>query len=265
MIAGGPQAMQDDFTYDDETVGVLKSSISESRLSTYLKLANGDYGSALKLYAHNMALSEAFLGPLHCLEVVLRNRIDVRLCADYGPQWYSLRIFQKRETTFIEKTIGKLKKRDPQLKPDKVISELPFGFWVGVFGRRYEDPLWRKTLRQMFANAEVLRRKHVVSALEPLRTLRNRIAHHEPILKRGSDEAWRPEWQSPDDLLVHFENILIILRWIDPKLSRWVLANSRVLNALEHFGTTNPRIQQWDYAESRILKIIESRRRKRPN
>ncbi len=42
---------------------------------------------ALRLYTFNVQLSAALYGPLHMLEVALRNRADAQLTTVYGPDW----------------------------------------------------------------------------------------------------------------------------------------------------------------------------------
>ena len=70
-----------------------------------------------------------------------------------------------------------------------------------MFARDYEE-LWRATLSRIACreDGKVLRRKDLSGPLTPIRLLRNRIAHHEPILK----------W----NLGKHYTNILEITCWL---------------------------------------------------
>src|SRR3546814_1202963 len=54
---------------------------------TYLKWAGADQTLAERLYTYNVQLSAALYGPLHMLEVVLRNMADARLAAQHGAAW----------------------------------------------------------------------------------------------------------------------------------------------------------------------------------
>jgi hypothetical protein len=62
----------------------------------------------------------------------------------------------------------------------KVIAELTFGFWPNLISKHFH-PLWSASLHKAFPYAHVPRRD-VHFRLEVIRRLRNRIAHHEPIL-----------------------------------------------------------------------------------
>src|SRR3546814_6733368 len=54
---------------------------------TYLKWAGADQTLAERLYTYNVQLSAALYGPLHMLEVVLRNMADARIAAQHGAAW----------------------------------------------------------------------------------------------------------------------------------------------------------------------------------
>src|SRR3546814_13937111 len=60
-------------------------ALSADRFDTYLKWAGADQTLAERLYTYNVQLSAALYGPLHMLEVVLRNMADARLAAPHGP------------------------------------------------------------------------------------------------------------------------------------------------------------------------------------
>jgi len=100
------------------------------------------------------------------------------------------------------------------LDPARVVAELNFGFWVGLFGRQYENHLWRPVLHRMFINAShPLLRKDAHQVLDNLRLLRNRIAHHEPILHRP--------------LLREYRMILTVIGWLCLSTATWVGHYSR--------------------------------------
>src|SRR3546814_8982159 len=62
-------------------------ALSADRFDTYLKWAGADQTLAERLYTYNVQLSAALYGPLHMLEVVLRNMADARLAAQHGAAW----------------------------------------------------------------------------------------------------------------------------------------------------------------------------------
>lgn len=69
----------------------------------------------------------------------------------------------------------------------KVIAELTLYFWKKLYGSEYDHSLWRATLKRTFPEKSV-KRAEVASNLEIIYQVRNRLAHHEPVLhKRFSD------------------------------------------------------------------------------
>ena len=59
-------------------------AISADRFSTYRLWADQDDALATRLYTFNVQLSAALYGPLHMLEVALRNVADRQLTAKRG-------------------------------------------------------------------------------------------------------------------------------------------------------------------------------------
>ncbi len=208
--------MQPLFPYDGRTLQDLVASISEARLRRYLAAAADDVAQALRLYAWNTALSEALYGPIQGLEVTLRNKIHDRLTTAVSPAWYedrrlSLRFAQIDQVQHAQEA---LRRSGKPIEPGRVVAELSFGFWVGLFSSKYENSLWRPHLRRLFINAPApLTRRDAHQPLEGVRELRNRIAHHEPVfhLKLTAAE----------------DQILTVLGWLCPATSRWIAHHSR--------------------------------------
>ncbi len=77
-----------------------------------------------------------------------------------------------------------------------------------MFGTCYEE-FWQTTLHRIGKkpNGKGLRRKDFSGPLTPIRTLRNRIAHHEPIV------MW--------DIAKHHANMIDITEWIAPAAGAW--------------------------------------------
>lgn len=98
--------------------------------------------------------------------------------------------------------------------PGRVIAELNFSFWKFLLARRYEATLWTGHLRHAFPNLQPQRRATVYHALDGLHTLRNRIAHHEPIHTR--------------DLTTDMLTIYRLLDWIDTDVRAWAVGLSRL-------------------------------------
>ncbi len=66
----------------------LQQALSPERLFKYDTWASGDRDTALRLYALNLSISEAFYTSLHMLEITLRNAIHYRMTALHGPLWF---------------------------------------------------------------------------------------------------------------------------------------------------------------------------------
>lgn len=179
--------MQPQFGYDDHIVAAIRNSVSIARLQRYEVLATGDAAQALRLYMWNSALSEALYSPIQGLEITLRNKMNDRFAAQFGPHWYDapsmgLLYAQREQVSHARESLGRQRK---PLDPPRVVAELNFGFWAGLLGRQYENNLWRRHLRPLFVNAPPpFLRKDAHRVLNDVRVLRNRIAHHEPILHR---------------------------------------------------------------------------------
>ncbi len=189
--------------------------MSAVRLQRYIAIAGGDSAQALRLYMWNTALSESLYGLLQGIEITLRNKIDERLTISFGSQWYDnskigIQFAQQRQ---INDAKSSLQFQRKPLDHSRMIAELNFGFWVGLLGRQYEN-LWRSQLRQIFINTSApLLRKEAHKALNEIRFLRNRIAHHEAILQR----------RLPEEHAL----ILTVIRWLCAVTADWIAHHSR--------------------------------------
>lgn len=93
----------------------------------------------------------------------------------------------------IRQAKEKLIKAGKPATADAVIAELMFGFWVGLFESHYSDihsrnRLWPHLEGIVFPNLQPADRVHsqIHSKLEPIKRLRNRMSHHEPVWKHNS-------------------------------------------------------------------------------
>ncbi|MEH6411574.1 MAG: hypothetical protein V7741_13690, partial [Hyphomonas sp.] len=83
----------------------------------------------------------------------------------------------------IEEVRNQLPMERKDQSPGQVIAGLSFGFWTPFFSSSAEG-LWRTHLRNIVARPAPagINRKSFSAPLDRIRPLRNRIAHHEPIL-----------------------------------------------------------------------------------
>lgn len=215
------------FHFNDEILAALETSLSPERIETYIQTTNGDKERALRLYTWNTAVSAAFYGPLQGLEVALRNSMHRQLEVKYGSDWYDNPKcgLDRGALNRVDEAKTKLRKGNYLIDSPHIIAELPFGFWVSLLGkggqprppdtlkRNYEMTLWRPALFKAFSHSK-RKRSDTHLPLDYLRTLRNRIAHHEPIFTRHLEKD--------------YQSIIEVTEWICPKTADWIKHHSRV-------------------------------------
>lgn len=200
---------------DKDFLPNLVKAVSVERFATYRRLATTD-DAAWALYSANVAYSAAFYAPLQALEVALRNAADRELSRRH-PGWLTgPSALHGPELRQVADARDRLVRQSKPVNHGRLIAELSFGFWSGLFANAYDTDLWRTALHRLFYPRQ--QRAAVHDALERLRTLRNRIAHHEPIIQRR--------------LMDDQQRITDLLSWIDPATARWVDERSRVLDLL---------------------------------
>ena len=177
-------------------IKALHSSISSERLQRFLSHSGDDFGKALKLYEQNMHLSAEFYPFIACFEICLRNKIHEAMQKDHGHDWLI-----KPDNPLKEAGRDKVKQACDRLfevditRPEnmgKIVAVLSLGFWVSLFAGQYEEDLWRPTLCHIFPNYTGLLRP-LRRRIYKIRNLRNRIAHHEPIIFSDDIEDQRAE------------------------------------------------------------------------
>ncbi len=223
------------FSYTEDILNDLEVSLSPGRMNTYLNAVGGDREKAFHLYAWNTATGAAFYGPLQGLEVALRNAIHRQLTVCYGATWYDNPAagLDARCLERIANARQELVRAGHAAGPSRIVAALSFGFWISLLGpggrldlagRRadYEKTLWRPALRRAFPHRTSLTRKQARRPLDGLRTLRNRIAHHEPIFARHLSQD--------------HQCILDVTGWISPRVRTWIESHSRVPALLSNYA-----------------------------
>lgn len=175
-------------------IAAVKGALSASRIGTY-EVAAGTSGggdpSALNLYFWNAHISSALHVALHICEVVVRNAVAEALELKYGPGWAWSPAFERS----LPDPSGKYsprrdlhQARHKATTVGKVIPELKLAFWQHMFTRRHDRRLWNPYLLRVMPGLDAsksvsLLREGIYEDLKEIRTLRNRIAHYEPILE----------------------------------------------------------------------------------
>lgn len=178
----------------------IKSALSAARIGTYEAATTvvPSLDGALALYAWNSQVSAAMLSPLHMCEVVIRNAVSDALTNEYGDQWPWHPAFEGSLPTSgkFNMRAHLTSKRKGKPTTGKVIPELAFVFWEKMFTGRFDGQIWNKHLANVMPylnpawDTQAARGK-VNKDLNQIRTLRNRIAHHEPIIKRILSDDFR--------------------------------------------------------------------------
>lgn len=206
------------FSYAPEKLAAIRRAISDDRLYPYLELSEGNVETAIRLYEVNTKLSAAFYGPLQGLEVIVRNSIDEQFRATFGEDWTNLKTIklQPPQQDDVIQALNDVAMEDGEPRDfshGDVIANLRFGFWVGVLGPKNENEIWRKCLWRAFPHRpRGTERKAIQNALNSIRRLRNRVAHHCRIIHR--------------DLARDHATILEVAGWVCPDSRDWIAALS---------------------------------------
>ena len=196
----------------------IEETLSLERFGRYVDWAEGNHDRALELYTLNAKLSEALYIPLQMLEVVLRNRIHAVMTLARHEQWFHDDSFLLVETQRgqLTKALSDLADDGKPPTPGRLVAALTFSFWTSMLAPAYEN-LWQETLHAVARreNGKGLRRKDLSGPLTPIRTLRNRIAHHEPII----------QWNLPK----HHAAIVEITAWLSPAAAQWTRTHGRFM------------------------------------
>ena len=168
--------------------------MSSKRMSRYLSACNGDTRKAMTLYRYNLQLSQEVFTVISCFEVALRNAIDENLTAIWGAEWLKNSITgngiftnpkMAKSSDIISYAYKKLQKTG-SYSHSKLLAEMEFGVWKYMFSS-IQFRLTGQRLMQIFPNkarsTPEIQYNHsfIFNELDKINTLRNRIAHHEPI------------------------------------------------------------------------------------
>lgn len=191
----------------------LEEAISPARLATYLRVCHFNARRALDLYEWNKRAGAALYPVLQANEVALRNAVHAALTVAYGPQWPLspgfLRSLPSHERSAFQAEIAKLRRRMGRAPATgDVVAAQTYWFWVFLLTTRFQDRVWTGGFAAAFPHApRNVDRTVVHTRAEAVRRLRNRIAHHEPLL--GFDLAGT------------YQRALSVVRWISPVKARW--------------------------------------------
>ena len=229
----------------------LDRAISGDRLGGYDAAAGGDRALARQLYVWDRDVSLAIMADIAILEVAFRNALHDAFSRRWGQRWYSSRdvvlddrSIKQLASAWKQLPVGMRQNPDGSLVPGKLVAHCMFGFWVNLldagdhFGEaprriraNYND-LWREAGHAAFrgGRAEARRqgenytRAWAHSVVKNINTLRNRVAHHEPLINGFP----LPGQQARMTAMEGHEECLKLARMIDRDLATWLATNTRV-------------------------------------
>lgn len=228
----------------------LPPLLSAERMGTYHRLAPEWGVDPIELYLIGVELASSYMADLHFVEVTMRNAMNDQLTAQYGPRWWAnADLLDDRSQAAIAKAHADAHFGDGD-RPGRLLAQLPLGFWVHLLEvgghtgkppfrqrREYEALLWRPALRHAFPHSS-RRRDDVHATAARVYALRNRVAHHEPVVNgvrlpgvpRSAPGAYRSPREIHDDLVS-------LVRMISIPVGDWVAHHSRtpaLLNGVPH-------------------------------
>lgn len=201
----------------------LLRTLSEDRFSTYLVAAGHNQDRAFRLYIWNAHIGEAFHTPIQAVEVALRNCVNYGLINEFGADWWKEprldKEFDEERKGDLVQVLRRIKNRNLVLCNGQVVAGLSFGFWIGMLHKRYNPQIWSKNLRHAFPHLPTgIGRSDLFFRGGEVAKLRNRISHHEPLIKRNISQD--------------YGTVIDFLAWLCPVKIDWIKANSRVPEVL---------------------------------
>jgi hypothetical protein len=201
----------------------LERHLSPERLRPYRAAAGGALAHAIRLYQWNSLASGAMYEILGNVEVLLRNALDRRLQErhnrlGYAGDWWDDPAGDLEPKRREDAQRARQHVRRQPVTHGRVLAELTFGFWRYLLSSRYEATLWTPALRHSFPHLRPAARQRIYRPVDHLYTLRNRIAHHEPVHQV--------------DLAAYERDAVFIADCMDPGLANWLRATSRLTDVL---------------------------------
>lgn len=197
--------------------------ITNIRLSNYKSFFNlSTDEEAFGIYCWNEELSSRFMQLIGIVEIIQRNRIHRSLSENLWNRRSSFGVKESNDwymrVNLNPKSLDKIKKithtrrnvlKTPRVSPNKVIASMTYGFWPYVIETKKTiagtDIPWESLIPAVYqghhqqsaqywgkqANLDML-----LSRIERVGSIRNRVAHFEPLWKHGDKIEERKERQN---------------------------------------------------------------------
>lgn len=211
---------------------------SPTRMQKYVQACSGNTQRAMTLYRYNLKLSQEMFTLISCFEVALRNRIDKQMTAQYGTDWlrnlilpqggfYNNRSVEKTKR-IIEKAYNELN-NSGAYSHEKLLATMEFGVWKYLYSNVHYRLTGRILLRvfphKPRSSAQVqYDNNYIFHELNFINSIRNRIAHHEPIC------FGNPVSIDTSYALAHYSRMMVLLQWMG-------IDSPRMLYGLDHVNS----------------------------
>ena len=171
----------------------LVTLASRPRINRYLHASLNDQTLATKAYFLNIDISGNIFKAISFLEISLRNKINIVapiVLDTKSTQWlFEVASGRVSSSKDFKETRNKIKQAIAISKDgthDQVVCQLSFGFWCSIFSGFNYLILGSRVLKHLKPSSKV-NPDGLRSRLHAIRTIRNRIAHQEPVIfnKKG--------------------------------------------------------------------------------
>ena len=222
--------MSESWPEEVPTVKQAVSWLSQHRYDKYLSLASGKHALAMEIYAWNSELSSAILRDLAHVEVAVRNALDAELAPNFPewaatatPGWLQLQNGTPRarrtQQNLNNEGLKVLHKAQRDIGAGAthgmVLARLSFGFWQFLVTPRVrESTLWTPYLHNAFPRGTA--RTEVSKFMESAVSLRNRLAHLEPVASSSTSVVDR------------LADINRLFQLVAPEIHKWIASRSDV-------------------------------------
>jgi Abi-like protein len=198
----------------------FENIMSPTRMSRYKFACNGNTKKAMTLYRYNLHLSQELFTVISCVEIALRNAINIHYSQIHGHDWLrdSVNIggmFDtqncRRTRSLIQQDINKL---GQNYTHPKLIAEMDFGFWRYLFAQPQYFASGQSLLQIFPAKPRSTptiqyNQTYVFNQLGLINDIRNRIAHHEPICFLAGQPVKNTTFARQ-----HYAQILQLFQWM---------------------------------------------------
>lgn len=186
-------------------------------------------------YLWNIDLAVALMPCLNAAEIVLRNAIHSAFVVhfDNALWFYEPELLEPNQLSTFASAYRSVAGR-AVVSPGLLVAELTFGFWTSLLSRKYLK-VWTTDsyapYRAAFPHAGYVPFDQMGKRFNEIRSLRNRVAHHEPILFRPAIAA-------------EHQGVYEAIGWISPVIASATLASDSFQRVFESRAEVERRVQR---------------------